>query len=83
MTRSIRTIASEIEKEWNANSASGVNYAAKPYLDAMFSLDKVSDSYYQDSGDSIILYFLHNASSYRGPVAKAHKAELKKIVGMK
>jgi hypothetical protein len=55
-----------------------VNYAAKPYLDAMQSLDKASDRYGYDDGVSIVLYFLSNASSWRGEIAKAVKAELKK-----
>ena len=74
-TRSLYTIAREIRKEWK-----NVNYAAKPYLDAMSGLDKVSDSYGCDSGKSIVLYFLSNAASFRGDAAKRIKAELKAMV---
>jgi hypothetical protein len=80
MTRSLTTIAWEIEQNWNATSKNGVNYAAKPYLDAMKTLHSVDDSYGEDSGKHIVLYFLSNASSYRGEVAKAHKAELKAML---
>lgn len=76
--RSIRTIASEIKKDWTK-----VNYAAKPYLDAMGSLDKITDKYYQDSGASVVSYFLANASSWRGEKAKAVKAELNKMLKSK
>jgi hypothetical protein len=69
---SISAIARLISGDWK-----NVNYAAKPYLDAMFSLDDVADKYYEDSGKSIIIYFLGNAGSWRGEVAKAVKAELK------
>jgi len=74
--RSISTIAREIEADWS-KIGKGVNYAAKPYLNAMKSLDKVSDDYGADTGKSVVLYFLSNASSYRGETAKRLKAELK------
>jgi hypothetical protein len=77
--RPIRTIAREIQQEWGSK----VNYAAKPYLQAMFSLDSIDDSYGYDNAKSTILYFLSTASSFRGEKAKALKAELKKIAGIK
>lgn len=76
--KTISTIAREISREWK-----NVNYAAKPYLQAMRSLDSASDSYGYDSAKSIVSYFLCNASGYRGEAAKAHKAALKAIVGLK
>ena len=72
--RSIRSIALDIRKEW-----AKVNYAAKPYLDAMLELDTINDKYGFDNARSIILYFLSNASSFRGERAKALKAELKAL----
>lgn len=73
--RSLSTIAREIRADWTK-----VNYAAKPYLDAMASLDSVRDSYGYDSGKSVVLYFLSNAATWRGDKAKAIKAELKAMV---
>jgi len=70
--RSLSAIAAEIRQDWKK-----VNYAAKPYLDAMGSLNSINDNYFMDSGKSIVLYFLSNASSWRGEVAKRVKAELK------
>jgi len=72
--RSIRAIALDISKEW-----AKVNYAAKPYLDAMLELDSINDKYYSDSAKSVVLYFLSNASSFRGERAKALKTELKAL----
>jgi hypothetical protein len=72
--RSIRSIALDICKEWEK-----VNYAARPYLDAMLDLDSINDNYGHDDARSIILYFLSNASSFRGERAKALKAELKAL----
>ncbi len=77
--RSISTIAREIQADWS-KIGKGVNYAAKPYLDAMKSLDKISDDYGADTGKSVVLHFLSNASSYRGETAKRLKAELKAMI---
>lgn len=76
--QSISTIAREISRDWK-----NVNYAAKPYLEAMRSLDSASDSFEYDSAKSVVSYFLANASGYRGDTAKAHKSALKAIVGLK
>jgi len=64
-------IASLVRIDWKA-----VNYAAKPYLDAMQTLQHIDDNYGLDRGSSIVAYFLSNSSSYRGPVAVAIKKEL-------
>ena len=74
--RPISEIAADIRKEWS-KIGNGVHYAAKPYLDAMFSLTTIQDNYIHDSGSSVVLYFLSNATSFRGEKAKALKAELK------
>jgi len=60
-----------------------VNYAAKPYLDAMRSLQSIGDAFHEDDGKTVVIYFLGNASSYRGETAKLVKAELKKRAGLK
>lgn len=73
--RSLSVIANEIRRNWKP-----VNYAAKPYLEAMFSLDNISDKYMYDSGKSIVTYFLCNAGSWRGDVARRVKAELKAML---
>ncbi len=73
--RPLSDIAYDIRRNW-----AKVNYAAEPYLSAMFSLDKITDAYWYDSGKSIVLYFLSNAQSWRGEVAKRIKLELKEMV---
>jgi len=70
--RPVYVIAREIGANWN-----NVNYAALPYLMAMHKLGNISDSYGYDSGKSVVLYFLSNASTWRGETAKRIKAELK------
>ena len=72
MTRPIHEIAAEIRRDWKP-----VNYAAAPYLDAMADLDTLAaDRYGCDSALSIVLYFLGNASAWRGDVARRIKVEL-------
>lgn len=73
--RPIHEIAGEIARLWKP-----VNFAAKPYLEAMMSLNSINDDYGADSGRSIVSYFLVNSSGFRGPDAKRIKAELKAML---
>jgi predicted RNA-binding Zn-ribbon protein involved in translation (DUF1610 family) len=72
---SLSQIAMIVYKDWKA-----VNYAAKPYLQAMSSLHNVSDMYGMDSGSSIVAYFLSNATSWKGDIAKVVKKELNRRI---
>jgi hypothetical protein len=74
--RPLYAIAAEIRQDWGAK----VNYAARPYLDAMRSLDAITDRYGMDSARSIVMYFLSNATTWRGETAKRVKAELKAMI---
>jgi hypothetical protein len=74
-TRPLHVIAAEIKREWK-----NVYFGAVPYLDVMRSLDNVSDFYGYDSGKSVVIYFLSNASSFRGEAAKRIKNELKSLI---
>ena len=78
MARPLYKIASEIRKAWTK-----VSPYAEPYLEAMQSLDSINDNYYFDSGKSVVLYFLSNASTWRGEDARRIKAELKEMAGLK
>jgi len=73
--RPLFEIAAEIKANWKP-----VNYAAKPYLEAMESLNLISDRYGMDSGRSIVAYFLSNASQFKGDTAKRIKVELNKMI---
>lgn len=70
--RPLYEIAGEIRRDWKK-----VYFGAVPYLDAMQSLDSINDNYICDSAKSVVLYFLSNASTWRGETAKRVKAELK------
>jgi hypothetical protein len=68
-------IATIIRKDWNK-----IYFGAKPYLDAMSSLNHISDKYMFDDAKTIVRYFLANASTWRGDTAKVVKTHLKSLV---
>lgn len=72
--RPLYQIARDIQQDWKKPY-----FGAVPYLEAMFSLNAITDPYYADSGKSIVLYFLSNANTWRGPTARSIKAELKQL----
>jgi hypothetical protein len=76
--RPLHVIARDIYQAWPK-----VNYAAKPYLEAMRDLSSINDRYGYDDARSIVLYFLSNAASFKGDTAKILKLELKAIAGIK
>ena len=76
--RPLWKIASDIRAHWPA-----MNYAAKPYVYAMQELTSINDMYINDTAKSVVLYFLSNASTWRGEDARRIKAELKKMAGVK
>lgn len=72
--RPLSVIARDIEKHWRP-----VWFGAVPYLEAMRTLDDINENYYADSAESVVLYFLANAATWRGQDAKRIKAELKAL----
>ena len=70
-TRPLYKIAADVRKTWKR-----ISPHAEPYLRAMEQMNKITDSYGLDSGDSIVAYFLSNAHGWRGETAQAIKAEL-------
>lgn len=74
--RTISEVAREIKKIWGAK----VYFGAKPYLDAMMSLTDKNSNYGMDDAKSVVLYFLSNATTFRGEDAKRLKLELKEII---
>ena len=73
--RELHKIAKEIRMNWTK-----VNYGAEPYLSAMSSISSIHDKYYMDDAKSIVLYFLSNASTWKGDKAKEIKNELKQML---
>lgn len=58
-------------------------YAAVPYIRAMREIDQIGDMYYHDSAKSVVLYFLSNATGWKGDTARAVKKELREICKIK
>ena len=75
---SIAQIAYTIQREWKK-----VHFAAQPYLNAMKQVYSIEDIFMADDVRSIVIYFLGNASGFRGATAKAIKAELKRRAKIK
>ena len=73
--RDLSTIASDIRRDWQRPY-----FGAVPYIGAMSSLSTLADAYGADSARSIVLYFLSNATSWRGNTARLVKAELKAML---
>lgn len=73
--RPLNVIAEEIWEDWK-----NLYFGARPYLLAMASMDKVTDDYGMDSGESIVRYFLSNATTWRGETARRIKAELRDMI---
>lgn len=72
MTRSLSTIAKDIRADWR-----NIYFGAVPYVDAMRELESINDRYYADTAEAVVRYFLANAGTWRGEVARAIKLELK------
>lgn len=76
--RPLYEIAAEIRKDWK-----NLSPYAKPYFEAMQTLNSIDEMFYQDTAKSVVLYFLSNATSWRGETAKRVKAELKAMANIK
>jgi hypothetical protein len=72
--RSLSVIAREIRKDWQK-----MYFGAVPYYQAMTTLNSINNSYGCDSAKSIVLYFLSNASTWKGPKAREIKLELNRM----
>ena len=73
--RPLSTIARDIKQHWTKPY-----FGAVPYIDAMKALYTIHDYYGCDSAKSVVSYFLANANTWRGPTARAIKAELKEML---
>ena len=74
MARSLFTISVDIREDWKKPY-----FGAVPYINAMGSLDDITDNYGYDSGRSVVQYFLANAGTWKGDVARRIKKELKAL----
>lgn len=70
--RTLQQIAREIRRDWKK-----VYFGAVPYLEALECMDSPQANFGADSGKEMVLYFLSNATTWKGEVARRVKAELK------
>ena len=75
MNEPLHQIAAKIRADWK-----NVNFAARPYLDAMGQLNSINDTYICDSAFGIVSYFLCNSNQWQGPVARQYKAILRQML---
>ena len=75
MARKIHEIASEILQDWKKPY-----FGAIPYIEAMLQLNTIHDDYYLDTAESVVIYFLANAQTWRVETAKRIKAELMEML---
>ena len=75
--RTFAEIAREIKQTWK-----NVYFGAKPYLPAMATIDSSDKNapYMLETAEDIVIYFLANATYWRGEDAKRIKAELKSMI---
>ncbi len=71
--RKLYVIAAEIRCSWGSK----ISPYAMPYLTAMLGLTSIKDDYYADTAETIVSYFLANATGWRGEDARRIKAELR------
>ena len=79
-TNTLSEIASVIRKDWPVSKR---YFGAVPYLDALGCMTNINDGYGADTGKQMVAYFLCNATTWRGPVAKEVKLELNKRLKQK
>ena len=73
--RQLNIIAREIWENWEKPY-----FGAIPYLKAMSTLTDINQQYGYDSAESVVRYFLSNATTWRGEHARRIKAELKDML---
>lgn len=74
--RPLSTIAREIYNLKGQWPQGRISIPADAYLRPMLSLDKITDNYIEDSGYSVVAYFLSNATVWKGEDARRIKKEL-------
>lgn len=74
MARNLSEIARDIRKDWKK-----VYFGAEPYLQAMAKINSPEPDapYMYEDARTQVMYFLANASTWRGATARAIKDELK------
>ena len=80
MNRKLSEIAKDILQHWK-----NPYFGAKPYIQAMLLIHSADPNaaYLLETARGIVLYFLANATTFRGEDAKRIKSELKEQYNIK
>jgi len=79
--RPLYEIADEVFRLWRDKKGHpAIYFGAVPYLRAMQAMQRIADNYGADTGRSVVLYFLGNATTWRGEDARRVKAELQAML---
>ena len=80
MNRKLSEIAKDILQHWK-----NPYFGAKPYIQAMLLINSAEPDalYLSETAEDIVIYFLANATTFRGEDARRIKAELKKQYNIK
>jgi hypothetical protein len=79
--RPLYEIAADIRKDWTAQRADRlVPRYADAYLRPMETLNSINDNYHMDTAESVVRYFLSNATTWKGETAQRIKLELRNIL---
>lgn len=73
--RPLREIADDILNTWARPS-----YAARPYIEAMRTMDRITDLYFTETGEEQVRRFLVNSPYWRGEHARRIKFELRSLL---
>ena len=74
-SRPLYVIAADINKHWPKPY-----FGAKPYIYAMTALTDMHSMFGAEYANSVVMYFLSNATTWRGEHARRIKAELKSML---
>lgn len=73
--RPMHQIGDEIASDWK-----NPYFGAVPYIEAMRTMPSIDSPYGADPGDSIVAYFLSNATTWKGETARRVKGELRAML---
>lgn len=73
--RPLHVIAEDIRDHWT-----NIYFGAKPYLRAMGHMTTMDRPFIDQPADEVVMYFLSNATGWRGHDARRIKAELKSML---
>lgn len=75
LLRSLNVIFNEVDQSWT-----NPYFGAVPYIRALKSLDNLNDMFVNDKAVDLVRYFLSNAQTWKGVVARRIKKELKQMI---